>query len=228
MYILEHGDLLETLSKEEFKETFLKYKNGDRKSFEKLVLANIHLTVYLVRKYFPNAYDKEDLYSISFLSLIEALQTFDIEKNICFSSYLTVVLRYDFLYVFRKERTYKKRELSYEYLLSSDLYKHGLKLQDTLESPDADIVSNYEKKETIEEVRKLVFSLPEREKEIICLYFGFYDDNCYNQSEIAKKLNISQAHVSRILKSTLQTIKSELLYNMDSSSMEKLLKRKKK
>ena len=55
-------------------------------------------------------------------------------------------------------------------------------------------------------MRGLIEELPERERRIIEL--RFYDE--LTQQEIADRLGISQMHVSRLLRSTLQTLRSSL------------------
>ena len=45
---------------------------------------------------------------------------------------------------------------------------------------------------------------------IVSLYFGFIDSRIYGQSEIAKKIGLSQGQVSKRLSRTLKQIRSSL------------------
>ena len=84
-----------------------------------------------------------------------------------------------------------------------------LKVEDTLKS-DIDIETSYEDKEMNALIRKIVYNLPGREREIIMLYFGFYDGKVYKQREIAEKLNLSRSYVSRLINIILNDIREEL------------------
>lgn len=70
------------------------------------------------------------------------------------------------------------------------IYKDGneLSIEDTLSDENLDFISDYENKETNIIIRQLVEELPERDKEIITLQFGFIDDKPLTQEEIASKL----------------------------------------
>ena len=43
------------------------------------------------------------------------------------------------------------------------------------------------------------------------MYYGFKDNIIYNQSEIAKKMNLSQSRVSRIIKRVNLELKKKIL-----------------
>ena len=74
-----------------------------------------------------------------------------------------------------------------------------LKIEDII-SDETDIVEDYEKKITYKIIREMVKGLPDPDREIIILYFGFYNDEIYNQKEIADMMSISQSKVSRLIK----------------------------
>lgn len=82
---------------------------------------------------------------------------------------------------------------------------NGIRLCDRL-SDDSDLVEDFENAETYRIAREVVEELPNRDKEIIMLRFGFYDDKIYTQREIANKLNISPPYVSRIIKETVNKL----------------------
>ena len=84
-----------------------------------------------------------------------------------------------------------------------------MKLEDKLNS-DIDIAGDYEKKETYRLIREIVNNLPDRDREIIIMYFGFDGDNICTQNDIAEKFNISQSYASRVINKILGNIKSEL------------------
>jgi RNA polymerase sigma-B factor len=55
-------------------------------------------------------------------------------------------------------------------------------------------------------MRKLLGRLQKRERQII--YLRFFDD--LTQSEIADQIGVSQVHVSRLLRSTLDALRQQL------------------
>lgn len=59
-------------------------------------------------------------------------------------------------------------------------------------------------------VRKVVGELSSRESYIIKMYFGF-NGKTYTQVEISKILGLSQSHISKIIKKTLEDITLKLV-----------------
>jgi len=74
----------------------------------------------------------------------------------------------------------------------------GLSLEDRLAS-DGDPLHSFE---VVQMVRTLMARLPERERTV--LHLRFYDE--LSQSEIAQRVGLSQMHVSRILRATLERL----------------------
>lgn len=83
-------------------------------------------------------------------------------------------------------------------------------IEDILEDITSDFALNYETKVIYEEIREIVCNLPIRDREIIILYFGFFDNHPYTQQEIARKLNISKAYVSLLIIKQVKKIGIEL------------------
>ena len=74
----------------------------------------------------------------------------------------------------------------------------GLSLEDRLPS-EGDPLHSFE---VVQMVRSLMARLPERERTV--LHLRFYDE--LSQSEIAQRVGLSQMHVSRILRATLERL----------------------
>ena len=77
----------ESLSFEEEKELFKKYKDGDEKAKEKIILSNLKLVVSIAKKYMKKSAAFIDLIQEGNLGLVKAIEKFDISKNCCFSTY---------------------------------------------------------------------------------------------------------------------------------------------
>lgn len=165
----------------------------------KLITHNILLVLYEVRNKFRTVnYDKKELVSIGIFGLIKAVNTYDLSRKFKFSSYAVKLIDNEILQFLKK----LKRDQNID-SLDEAIYRNEndreRKLKDKL-SDNNDLVENYEKEETNRIIRKVVEKLPNLEREIIMLSFGFYDDKIYTQSEIAHRFNISQSNVSRLIK----------------------------
>ena len=75
------------LSAEEEQKHFKLARTGSEDSRQKLILHNLRLVSHIVRKYYSNAPDSEDLVSIGTIGLVKAVDTFKIESGIRFATY---------------------------------------------------------------------------------------------------------------------------------------------
>ena len=117
----------------------------------------------------------------------------------------------EILLFIRKNKTHKEH-VSLTSPISTNKDGNEMFLKDILMDSDEDFVFSIEEKELYDEVRRVIENLPEREKQIIMLFFGF---NCepLNQNEISSQMKISQPYVSKIITATLKTIKLQLENN---------------
>lgn len=198
------------LSKEETYYYFEKYKSKDMKAREIIINHNIKLVLYRVTKRFINfPYDKKELIQIGLVGLIKAVDTFDISKSIQFSSYASKCIDNEILMFVRKGNKYINDE-SLDRTIETGIEGNSVKIGDNIKDETCNIEINYEEKEEQLIIDKIIMSLPERDKEIIMLHFGFIDNKIFTQKEIATKLNISQPQVSRLLSKILERISIEL------------------
>lgn len=75
------------ISKEEILELIKEYQLGDKSNFNKLVEGNLKLVLSVVQKYNNRKENLDDLFQIGVLGLIKAIENFDLEKNVLFSTY---------------------------------------------------------------------------------------------------------------------------------------------
>ena len=75
------------LSAEDEKKYFELAKQGDDDSRQKLILHNLRLVSHIVRKYYSNAPENEELVSIGVIGLVKAVDTFKPETGIRFATY---------------------------------------------------------------------------------------------------------------------------------------------
>lgn len=206
---LEGYKIPKKLPKEEMYDLLSKVSHGDSDARQKLIEHNIRLVIYEVNGRFNTLeYDKSELVSIGILGLVKAVDTYDLSKKIEFSSYAIRCIDNEILMFIRKLNKEKGVD-SLDRPIGGEGSDKKIKLEDTISS-DVDIETSYEDEEDYAEVRRIVYSLPEREREIIMLAFGFYDGRVYKQREIADKLNISRSYISRLIAQIVKDIKKEL------------------
>lgn len=194
-----------SLSKDEVYKLIQKANEGSKEARDKLVTHNIRLVLYEVTNRFRNVdYDKKDLVSIGNIGLLKAINTYDLSKGFEFSTYAIRCIDNEILMFLRKLKKNQNVDSIDGVILTA---KDGseMKLVDKL-SDDIDFVEDYENEETHRIIREVVKELPNRDKEIIMLYFGFYDDKIYTHREIADKFNISRSYVTRLINKIVKKV----------------------
>ena len=69
------------LSAKEERECFERMAQGDKAAKDKLIEHNLRLVAHIIKKYYSNSTDQEDLISIGTIGLIKAVSTFDHKKG---------------------------------------------------------------------------------------------------------------------------------------------------
>lgn len=200
----------EPLSKEKINELLLQAKNGSKYARDLLIIHNIKLVLFELSKTFKSVeYDKNDLLSLGCLGLIKAIDTYDIDKGYEFNTYAIRCIDNE-INMFLRKLVRIQRIDSLDRPIYIDSNGNELNLKETINS-DACLEDDIIDKDIIRIVRELVEKLGDREKKIIMLYFGFYDNKTYSQKEISSILNISQSYVSKLVNVTINNIKNSLI-----------------
>ena len=194
------------LSKEEEIKYVTLSMNGDEKARAKLIEHNLRLVVFLAKKYENTGVDLEDLVSIGSVGLIKGVNTYKLDKNIKLATYASRCIDNEILMFLRKNKR-RKGEISFEDNLSFDSEGNELHLEDVL-GTDSDIVTKGLEEETN---RKLLYEeiekLSDRDKKIMILRYGLYNNEEMTQKDVAVLLGISQSYISRIEKKVIRRLK---------------------
>lgn len=195
------------LTADEEKYYLQKYKEGDLEAKNTLIERNLRLVVHMVKKYQCIDDDLEDLISIGTIGLIKAVSTFDSNKGSRLATYAARCIDNELLMMLRtKKKT--SREVSLYEPIGTDKEGNEINFLDIIESEDEDIVEKIENAKDIQILYELLNEvLTEREKEIIRLRYGLYNEASVTQREVAGKLGISRSYVSRIENKALQKLK---------------------
>lgn len=208
-WFIDGNNLPNSLPKSEFDYLLRKVREGDSEALEKLVTHNIRLVLYEVAKKYKNTdYDKKELVAAGNLGLLKALNTYDLSKEIAFPTYAVKCIDNEMLMYLRKNKKHQGVD-SIDKIVCYDKNGNEMKLEDKLSS-DIDVAGNYEKQETYRAIREIVNNLPDRDRKIVIMYFGFDDYPICTQVDIAEKLHISQSYASRVINKILVNIKKQL------------------
>ena len=182
---------------------------GDIDARNVLVEHNLRLVAHIIKKYYTQADNQEDLISIGTIGLIKAINTFQAGKNIKLATYASRCIRNEVLMYFRSQKR-TKGEVSLSESLDTDQDGDSLYLMDVVGVDDT-MLSDLQEKENQILIRRLVQEcLTDREADIIRRRYGLGGRKPQTQREIAAEYGISRSYVSRIEKRALEKLEKEL------------------
>lgn len=78
---------LPVLSNEEKNELFIKIKNGDEEARNKFINGNLRLVLSVIKRFKGRGENVDDLFQVGCIGLIKAIDNFDLNQNVQFSTY---------------------------------------------------------------------------------------------------------------------------------------------
>lgn len=196
---------LKPLSQKEEYECFQKMKMGDSEARTKIIEHNLRLVAHLAKKYDMKKESNEDLMSIGTIGLMKAVDHFDVDKGLKFSTYAGRCIENEIRMHLRSHKhDYQNISLD-ESIADSD--GQSIALIDAIPAPlEESIPSRLLKEERLKKLSQVLDILDEREKEVIERRYGLFQRESETQREIAKSMNISRSYVSRIEKKAYQKL----------------------
>lgn len=183
------------------------YAAGDMEARNILIEHNLRLVAHIIKKYYTQASNQDDLISIGTIGLIKGISTFKADKNVRLATYASRCIENEILMYFRSQKKLQG-EVSLSDTLDSDGDGNSLSLMDVI-SVDDDMLDNLDARDSCLQVRKFVDAcLTDREKMIITMRYGLDNKPPRTQREIAAQSGISRSYVSRIEKKALKKLKS--------------------
>lgn len=195
-------------AKEEY-EYLQRLKTGDEEAKNKLIEHNLRLVAHIIKKYYSNSSQQEELISIGTIGLIKAISTFDADKGTRLATYAARCIENEILMHFRAQKK-TAQDVSMSEPIDTDSEGNPLTLMDIISTEDEIVEDIYKLtmiKKLNSEIRKIT---DEREKTIIILRYGLNGNKPLTQLEVARKLGISRSYVSRIEKRVLADLKKAL------------------
>jgi len=185
-----------------------KYTEGDLEAKHILIERNLRLVAHIVKKYQPPPEEMEDLLSIGTIGLMKAVVTFDQDKSARLASYAARCIENEVLMYLRGKKKSSKEVSLYE-PIGTDREGNEIQLFDVIEMNEEDVYRRLERKEDVIRLYQQVESvLSQRERMVLKLRYGLYNEEEYTQREIAAMLGISRSYVSRIEKSAIEKLRN--------------------
>ena len=206
-----------TLTPEEEKDYFIKYKNGDEKAKSVLVSHNLRLVAHIVKKYSNSTKDADDLISVGAIGLIKAIETYSLDKGTQLSTYAARCIENEILMLFRTSKK-QRNVMSLEEKIGTEKDGNEVMLADVL-ADSVDLIEQIDNNILSQTMIELIKeSLTPREYEILVLRYGIGGRVAYTQREVAKKLGISRSYISRIEKKAIEKIQKKIRLNKISEN----------
>ena len=161
---------------------------GDLEARNLLVEHNLRLVSHILKKYYVQPGDQDDLISIGTIGLIKGVTTFKPDRKVRLATYASRCIENEILMYFR----------------------NALSLMDVIRVDD-DMLETLDAQESCAKVRRCVRTcLTEREARVIALRYGLDGAIPQTQREIAAQCGISRSYVSRLEKKALEKLREAL------------------
>ena len=184
-------------------------RSGDIEARNVLIEHNLRLVVHIIKKYYANQKEQDDLISIGTIGLIKAVSTFDYEKGTRFATYASRCIENEILMYFRSKKK-TAQDVSISEPIDTDKDGNALTLMDIM-ADESSILDDIELSLRAQQLHKAIErSLHGREKEIVLLRYGLCGRPELTQREVAKRLGISRSYVSRIEKKALAALRADI------------------
>ena len=128
---------LPLLTQEEKNELLVKIKQDDNEARTKFINGNLRLVLSVIRRFFCKGENADDLFQIGCIGLIKAIDNFEIEQNVQFSTYAVPMILGEVKRYLRDNSTIRIsrsiRELAYKVVMEKDRFIKEKDREPTLE-----------------------------------------------------------------------------------------------
>ena len=206
---LHTGSFPKPLTPEEERHYLARAAQGDLEARNILVERNLRLVAHVMKKYYAQTADQEDLISIGTIGLIKGVTTFDASKGARLATYAARCVENEILMYFRSQRK-SAQDVSLSDYIETGAEGAPLELMDVL-SEDCDLLEEVSGRETVARLRQAVERcLSEQERQVVVLRYGLGGGTPLRQRQVAERLGISRSYISRIEKRALGKLRAEL------------------
>ena len=191
-------------------ETYLdRWEQGDLEARNKLVEHNLRLVAHIIKKYYTQTEETDDLISIGTIGLIKGINSYRRDRGVRLASYASRCIENEILMFFRSRRK-SAGDVSLSDTIETDDDSGALSLLDVV-SEEQDLSERICEKELCAQLRREISSvLDEREARIITLRYGLDGAEPRTQRQTAEICSISRSYVSRLEKHALEKLRRAL------------------
>ena len=206
---LSTGSFPKPLTEEEERRYLKLAKEGDLQARNILIERNLRLVAHIMKKYYAQTSDQEDLISIGTIGLIKGITTFDPDKGARLATYAARCVENEILMHFRAQRK-SAQDVSLSDYIETGTDGAPLQLMDVI-CEDTDLMEKVSSRETVTQLRSAIAScLTDQERQVVLLRYGLNGQPPKRQREVAEITGISRSYISRIEKRALQKLRAEL------------------
>lgn len=204
-----NGSFPKPLSAKEEQHYLTLAAQGDIEARNILIERNLRLVAHIMKKYYTQTSDQEDLISIGTIGLIKGISTFDSSKGARLATYAARCVENEILMYFRGQKK-SAADVSLSDYIETGKDGTALSLMDVICSEE-DLFEQLSDKEIYAKLYVMIDKyLDPREKKIIVMRYGIGNRKPLTQREIAQQCGISRSYVSRIEKKALQKLEKAL------------------
>jgi len=202
---LQTGSFPRPLTEQEEQHYLQLASKGDIDARNVLIERNLRLVAHIMKKYYAQTSDQEDLISVGTIGLIKGISTFDPTKGARLATYAARCVENEILMYFRSQRK-SSQDVSLSDYIETGTDGAALSLMDVV-GEEEDMLDALCRQESVQRLTEaLERALTEQERQVISLRYGLGGGTPLRQREVAGITGISRSYVSRIEKKALQKL----------------------
>ena len=206
---LQTGSFPKPLTAQEEQHYLQLAAKGDLHARNILIERNMRLVAHIMKKYYAQTSDQEDLISIGTIGLIKGISTFDATKGARLATYAARCVENEILMHFRSQKK-SAQDVSLSDHIETGSDGAPLALMDVVCQED-DMLDTIAGREMVKKLRMVLPQvLTEQEQQVVRLRYGLGGQLPMRQRQVAAITGISRSYVSRIEKKALQKLKAAL------------------
>lgn len=206
---LQTGSFPKPLNAQEEAYYLQRAAQGDLEARNVLIERNLRLVAHIMKKYYTQTADQEDLISIGTIGLIKGISTFDGSKGARLATYAARCVENEILMYFRSQKK-SSQDVSLSDYIETGNDGAALSLMDVV-AEDQDLLETISDRQMALLLSEAVKTrLTQQERQVIVLRYGLEGNTAMRQREVAQVTGISRSYVSRIEKRALQKLRKAL------------------
>ena len=206
---LQTGSFPKPLSAKEERYYLARCAEGDLDARNILIERNLRLVAHIMKKYYTQTSDQEDLISIGTIGLIKGIETFNSSKGARLATYAARCVENEILMYFRAQKK-SSQDVSLSDYIETGTDGAALSLMDVV-GEESDLLEQVNTRQLLKELGTAVDTvLTPQERQVIVARYGLGGGKALRQREVAQATGISRSYVSRIEKRALEKLKAAL------------------